>query len=252
MQDSLWGRKAFAWSPDGKQIAMRLGTSGVLSLINTDGSGEVRLACGPADGVGGFLAPAWSPDGKELAFPAYSVMGSSPEDGIFAIDVTRGCDGKKRLTATRGERPSWSPDGERIAFMTAPYQGDPMTVGLMVMNADGSRERLLRRGAILAHAWSPDSKTIAFSEETPAAAGVSFAVNVMNADGSGQLAIASAAHMTADALRQCGEWVLASGLSWSLDSRNVVASQCRDSKSSIVLAAADGSEEHRVTAVSPK
>jgi TolB protein len=67
-----------------------------------------------------------------------------------------------------GIEPAWSPDGSRIAF--ASYSGTTLGTYLMVMGADGSNMRLLKRykkgslkGMIGAWpSWSPDGSKIAF------------------------------------------------------------------------------------------
>lgn len=59
------------------------------------------------------------------------------------------------------EDPKWSPDGKQIAFIA--YQKDKTF--LYVMNADGSRRRLLARNAVWGLDWSPDGKQIVFLDK---------------------------------------------------------------------------------------
>ena len=97
--------------------------------------------------------PAWSPDGRRIAFH---------RDGqICLIDY----DGANESCIGAGWFPTWSPDG-RIAFVNS--------VGIAVMNADGSNPRTLIRHdfrtdtyapqdlGVTEPSWSPDGQSIAF------------------------------------------------------------------------------------------
>ena len=65
-----------AFSPDGKRVAFVSNSDGnqEIYLVNTDGTGLVRLTRNPADDT----LPAFSPDGKRIIF-------SSNRNGRFAI-----------------------------------------------------------------------------------------------------------------------------------------------------------------------
>ena len=60
------------------------------------------------------------------------------------------------------ERMRWSPDGSRIAFAPFSHLG---SVGIYVMNADGSGRRQITETANAdgEPAWSPDGRRIAFT-----------------------------------------------------------------------------------------
>ena len=68
--------------------------------------------------------------------------------------------GLRKLTASTCDdtEPAWSPDGTRIVFASR-RGGFPH---LWTMNADGTGERQLTRGAGWSPSWSPDGKTIAY------------------------------------------------------------------------------------------
>src|SRR3989442_7293660 len=94
-----------------------------ISLMNSDGSGVVRLTTFPA------YQPAWSADGTKIAFSNTPCCGSiyiMNADGTGLVRLTN--------TFTDGD-PAWSPDGSRIAFDR--FRGNGETE-IYVMNADGT------------------------------------------------------------------------------------------------------------------
>jgi len=150
---------AFAWSPQGTQIAFLRGNAGSgpgcatncrgpkasLFLINADGSFQRRLStcsgdCGGEDGL------AWSPDGTRIVFS---------RNGLVTINVANG---KLRWLPATGHQPEWSPDGKTIAYSFA--------AGLFAVDADGASAP--RRLASLDGEgpeepdWSPDGSKIVF------------------------------------------------------------------------------------------
>src|SRR5687768_16357638 len=99
-------------------------------MIVADWLGENRRTLGP-----GHQA-VWAPGGRRLAFVRSRRTESGTAVNAIYVIGARGSD-LRRLA--RGVLPSWSPDGKRIAFVRF---GD-----LFVMRSDGSRMRLVRRGA---------------------------------------------------------------------------------------------------------
>jgi TolB protein len=119
----------------------------------------------------------WSRDGTKVAFRRFRHPGTRDEhvdvvvvnrDGTHERNLTRrGCTGK----CLGSEEPAWSPDGGRIAFTRAfgpiSKDGNAATVGLFVMDADGSNVRQLTQlqpSGTEDHfpTWSPDGARIAF------------------------------------------------------------------------------------------
>jgi TolB protein len=101
--------------------------------------------------------PTWSPDGKSLAFTSF-------DRGLLQIFRSR-LDGSGRKvlsnqTTNCGDA-KWSPAGGSIVFQCE------LAGGLVIMRADGSRERRLASGPTRRTdywpAWSPDGGTILFS-----------------------------------------------------------------------------------------
>jgi Tol biopolymer transport system component len=185
------------WSPDDKQIALRLdGPEGGIMVQNLDGKGRTAIAAG--DG------PRWSPDGSKLAFtnrysvkvldlvsgeehdrldvPVQEVFSGcdwSPDGKRLAVVARRGkerelllvrvegpTDVQSRLTRNLDGRVTWSPDGKHIVISSGRL--------LYILEPDGKGLRLLpgQRGESVEPAWSPDGNWLAFSgnPQPPAAA----------------------------------------------------------------------------------
>jgi Tol biopolymer transport system component len=177
--------KELAWSPDGRKIAFGSHARGGprdVYVMNADGTGLLNLTPGP----GGGEALSWSPDGRKIGFR--SLRDGSGEIYVVSADGT----GLRRLThltrvplssgSTTWSAPGWSPDGRKILFVRVKW-GTPNSE-IVVMNADGSRQRDLTRNAAPDGnpVWSPDGRKILFVSKR---AGYS-EIYVMNADGSGQ------------------------------------------------------------------
>jgi TolB protein len=164
---------------------------GIIAFKRIDpGGGKVRIYTSRPDGSGlraltrpGANAdndsdPAWSPDGRRLAFVRFFHVGQ-PDETTDVLVVKRNGKGLRNLTrgsctgdCLGSEQPAWSPDGRQIAFSRAvgwiPPDGPPATIGIFVMDADGSNVRQLTQlepsSGTEDHkpTWSPDGSRIAF------------------------------------------------------------------------------------------
>ncbi len=156
------GASEFALSPDDKQIAFVCEGEIFAMKASEDEPAAYRLT----DTAARDDNPIWSPDGMGLAFV-------SDRAGTRDIYLVRSVDEKEprlarslhletvRLTESEEDdrRPLFSPDGKRIAFQRG-------LGGLMVMDADGSDEKLLHDGCTsTSYRWSPDSRWIVFDRE---------------------------------------------------------------------------------------
>ena len=122
-----------AWSPDGRSIALAVGTpgDGVPTVADTDiwvvdlaGGQPRRLTHTPSSFES---APAWSPDGSRIAFARWRV--ATQFDGKGAIHVVNrdGLGGRRVLSprhfASGPYGLSWSPDGRLLALETSSMIG---------------------------------------------------------------------------------------------------------------------------------
>ena len=143
--------------------------------MRPDGLRRQRLTGGrPAGHGAGDVQPAWAPDGPRLAFVRTSKP-SPDRSRIYLLDVAGG-----RATAlTPGGRqiqsidPAWSPDGRQIAYTRWNSRGEVGENAIVVAQADGSGERVLRRVGLDGQpdvmgqpAWSPDGAQILYTRYT--------------------------------------------------------------------------------------
>jgi Tol biopolymer transport system component len=142
-----------SWSPDGSQLAFATltGSNWEIWLINTDGSGAVKI-----EGTQGGMDPSWSPDGTKIAFVVWD-----NHSEIYTINIDGS--GLARLTDNdaRDADPSWSPDGSQIVFSS---NRDGSDSELYIVNADGGKVIQLTNNNIdeWDPSWSPDGLQIAY------------------------------------------------------------------------------------------
>jgi Tol biopolymer transport system component len=130
----------------------------------------------------GAFDPDFSPNGSRIAFErrfraaGHDVIFKMRSDGSRVVRLSSGCRGKCLGDAEA----AWGPRGRRIAFVRAfgPIVNDNASgLDLMVMRADGSKRRLIRRSPegreFHEPQWSPDGRRLAvlvLNSETQASA----------------------------------------------------------------------------------
>ena len=109
-----------------------------LHVINADGTGRRRLVS-----LGLDIGHEWSPDGTKLAFAGLPDHGGGGGWDIYVIDADGGDPRPLTFNETDEGSPRWSPDGHTLAFDRYDYDTHSV-VGVFLMDADGSNERMLR------------------------------------------------------------------------------------------------------------
>lgn len=105
---------AFAWSPDGRQIAFSWNGYWV---VHADGSNLRKISeLAPKEGGISFVAPRWSPDGKYLLAES-DKKGSSEGSQLFLLYVDQGTERLLQDQSIGYLYPVWSPDGRQIALL---------------------------------------------------------------------------------------------------------------------------------------
>ena len=171
-----WGSGRFAWSPDGRTLAVV--RQWELQLVYPSATSANRLIKLPGSGLG-YTAASWSPDGARIL-----VIGPTPVVVSFATGaVDSGPPGKGVLLWTstgnlvRRSLPDWgvlqgapeahvmqAPDFRYVAVK----QIDKLTIW------DGQESRLMwtidfpQNRTLSQVAWSPDSRRLAYVSETGA------------------------------------------------------------------------------------
>lgn len=190
----------------------RDGDSGIYS-VRVDGTGFRTLASSPD-----ASHPAWSPDGKSILF--------TTEGDLWVMDY-RG-QNKKQLTNTPDDYEDvgiWSPDGTAVAFLSEANEGG--TVGLCMMDADGSNRKTLTNKLADMPAWSPDGSQIAFIA-------VGGGISVIDINGTNLVNLTDIPYNDY-------------GPTWSPDGSQIAFHTTRDGNGEIYLMNADGSELTNLT-----
>lgn len=180
-----WHLGAPSWSPDSShvtfagpdQAAPGTASQGQLFVyvVDADG-GNLHQIYGPHL----IIAPLWSPDGSHIAFVEL-IPGDIQQRNAAAIGVVDSDGSNPKLLTDKQDFialfPDWSPDGRQIAFVgsqleslgTSTFTPEQLSVGIYVINADGSNLRQIAavltkgRGNVpMAPAWSTDGSGIAY------------------------------------------------------------------------------------------
>lgn len=178
-QNETYGYSNPAWSPDGKQLAIKSdeATQEGLILLNSDGSSQIQISMNRE-----AYGASWSPDSQQILYAAGRWVGDAKrgqyQDQTLWMAQTDGSAPQKLAVGADGV---WSPTEQRIIFSCPVGQNpdQPEQWVICFINADGTDlVKLDQRG--MSFAWSPDGQKIAFFWGTPD----SYHLYVMNRDGS--------------------------------------------------------------------
>ncbi len=156
--------RPFEWLPDGHRIAFTRNAVGNISTtvylwdINT----HTETLFYSASNIP--VHPNWSPDGRQII---YTLFQREPLTAQIYVSDADG-DNAVRLTTddeTLYYGPRWSPDGSKIVFFTAfpdQYVQTIYSLGIYIMNNDGSEIQQLTDMDAYNPVWSPDGNFVAF------------------------------------------------------------------------------------------
>lgn len=154
----------FAWSPDGRHVAMNDGR-----IMDMQNYTVTTLTNDMANGYGYAFRPVWSPDSRQIAFIAFDDPNPITDNTLlsegYEIDIFKGTNihildieaGKERtlLQGTGHIYPAWSPDGSHIAF-TSNMNGKS-EIWAVNLNGTDLRQLTNSQGPALFPYWTPFS-----------------------------------------------------------------------------------------------
>jgi Tol biopolymer transport system component len=147
--------RSFAWSADGKQLAILGNTTGRGNIYLTDSAGSPLQPVLSNSELDYLMDAAWSRDGKQF------VVWSAQNNKLVYLLNADGTDlVEKQLDLQIFSAPQFAPDGKSIIF----YGADASASGLFEVRLDDSQSRLIN--ALVedesAFAYSPDGSRLAY------------------------------------------------------------------------------------------
>jgi uncharacterized protein YjdB len=166
------------WSPDGRRLLYTSAPAGggatAPTYVDLDSLRVVRL---PVTGI----QPDPSPDGTRIAYANVRAIRTMRWDGTDVTTIWEAAN----TTSIFAQMPTWSPDGSRIAFIKSDFSVSPAVAYIVVVNADGSGERVVRTLRTLPYLhldWSPDGSRIVYPDKPDGGTFSIYTANVETGD----------------------------------------------------------------------
>ena len=149
--------RSFAWSPDGKRLALVGNSMGSGNIYLTDSSGTQPQPILPNGELGYLMDAAWSRDGTRIA------MWSSQNNRVLYVMNADGTNlVENQLNLQILGAPQFWPDGSRIVF----YGADQNSTGLFEMMLIDSSVALINSSleGASSFTFSPDGSSLAYMQ----------------------------------------------------------------------------------------
>jgi Tol biopolymer transport system component len=154
------GIGALAWSPDGGQMVLTMGSDGHLAIMNADGSSLKRVIS--ESGQASYHGPAWAANGR-IYFARHDDVSDLGEISSVNADGS----GLTVVTAAWEDSFSLSHDGKWLLI----FEGMEQTAVRLAADGRGREQVVLSKGVWdkyhargwSASSWSPEDRWIAFA-----------------------------------------------------------------------------------------
>jgi len=156
-QKTIGELRSFAWSTDGRQLALVGNTTGSGDIYLTNSVDDLLQPVLSSSEVGYLMDAAWSHDGKQ--FLMWSIENNSI---VYLLNVDGTGLVEKQLQVQMFATPQFGPDNESIIF----YGADSSSAGLFEVMLDSSQARMIsaRVEDESGYALSPDGSRLAYIE----------------------------------------------------------------------------------------
>lgn len=148
--------RSFAWSADGKHLAVIGNTTGSGTIYITEPTGGQREYVLSGSKVGYLWDAAWSRDGRQF------VIWSSQNNALYLLSSNGTGPVEKKTGVQILGKPQFTPDGKSVVF----YGGDMTAIGLFELTLDDSQITLITPSVEgeSGFAFSPDGSQLAHIE----------------------------------------------------------------------------------------
>ena len=142
----------YAWTHDSARLLLHLRDS--LLLFEPGSDAALTLLDLPPSWS--YRAPDWSPDGQRFAF-----IGDSEQGASLMVANADGSDPRTLAPVSTASAFAWSPDGSRIVLASEVAPNIAVFDGLLLVNPEDGRTRVLTEDAAIAFFWSPTGDRLA-------------------------------------------------------------------------------------------